>query len=689
MERRKRRKCVMGIVLVCVVLALAAPVCIQAAEPIMRIYSDLSRKERKALLTTTGSVDVNNYSYTFYALNPEPIDIGLPGKYEHEKGNTVYSYSDPKRKATRYFRKLSNQNIQYGGGWYLAYTAEDEDGVYAVASYDGTARNVTVPKVLEGYPVRGIAVTNNRIYRINMQNRVEYIYGCQSAFLRWLVGCDAVKYIGSQAFQNCVSLKKLPMMENLTTIATGAFEGCLSLTDIPLGDNIESISPDAFGWYDVVIGNYDFPGMNDEFSYYDGFLDNDRIYGVTLYARENSPTHWLLNNMYEYHYIEGMETEKVEFFTGHVSYGDLSDFTGVEEEPYKESGWTRVPYYDWTKEDQSAKDNTGNADTGNTGEGTASKPTAGLDDEAKSALDYLLDLFKKGAITFNALLFAMLTMFGVKVPNWVTKSLDQADMKGLAAFTKKCDGMTEAERLDMLNVATGYLGTAIGELEDYLPRGGTQYSLACTALASLIQAVSAAKNGQSLEDAIARFATNFGGTVASDTAIKIATGAIAVPGLKLSPIKGLGTWETVVSIGLGGSQAGDAAGITSNVIHLTDFMYDIVKASKAADTRAATDIIVDNALNKGTYGTNIQTAAQLLDITKNDDWDMVVAGIREMGTRKFLEGICETANHVCLDNNFFGQMRVRAFKNSFEGKVLMKAFNLTIQKLEEKGLLDK
>lgn len=61
------------------------------------------------------------------------------------------------------------------------------------------------------------------------------------------------------------------MMENLTTIATGAFEGCLSLTDIPLGDNIESISPDAFGWYDVVIGNYDFPGMNDEFSYYDGF----------------------------------------------------------------------------------------------------------------------------------------------------------------------------------------------------------------------------------------------------------------------------------------------------------------------------------------------------------------------------------------------------------------------------------
>ena len=188
MERRKRRKCVMGIVLVCVVLALAAPVCIQAAESIMRIYSDLSRKERKALLTTTGSVDVNNYSYTFYALSPEPIDIGLPGKYGDEKGNTVYSYSNPKRKATRYFRNLSEHNIQYGGGWYLAYTGEDEDGVYAVASYDGTARNVTVPKVLEGYPVRGITVTNNRIYRINMQNRVEYIYSCQSAFLRWLVG---------------------------------------------------------------------------------------------------------------------------------------------------------------------------------------------------------------------------------------------------------------------------------------------------------------------------------------------------------------------------------------------------------------------------------------------------------------------------------------------------------------------
>lgn len=676
MERRKRRKCVMGIVLACVALALVAPMCVQAAEPIMRIYSDLSRKERKALLTTTGSMDVNNYSYEFYALNPEPIDIGLPSKHEDEKGNTVYSYSNPKRKATRYFRNLSEHNIRYGGGWYLAYTMEDTDGVYAVASYDGTARNVTVPKVLEGYPVRGIAVTNNRIYRINMQNRVEYIYGCQSAFLRWLVGCDAVKYIGSQAFQNCVSLKKLPVMENLTTIASGAFEGCLSLTDIPLGDNIESISPDAFGWYDVVIGNYDFPGMNYDFSYYDGFLDNDRIYGVTLYARENSPTHWLLDNMYGYHYIEGMETEEVEFFTGHVSYGDLSDFTGVEEEPYKESSWTRVPYYDWTKENQSSKDNTKDTDNGKTGEETVTKPTSGLDDEAKSALDYLLDLFKKGAITFNALLFAMLTMFGVKVPDWVTRSLDQADLKGVADFTKKCEGMSEADRLDMLNTATGYLGTVIGELEDYLPRGGTQYSMACTALASLIQSVSAAKNGMPLEDAIARFATNFGGTVGTDTAIKIATGAMAVPGLKFSPIKGLGTWETVVAIGLGGSQAGDAAGITSNVIHLTDFMYDIVKASKAADTRAATDIIVDNALNKGVYGTNIQTAAQLLDITKNDDWGMVVAGIREMGTRTFLEGICETANEVCIDNNFVG-------------KVLVKAFNFAIQKMEEEGLLDK
>lgn len=119
---------------------------------------------------------------------------------------------------------------------------------------------MTVPLHLDGYQVRGIDISNNRIYRINLQNRVEYIYGCQSAFLRWMVGCDKVKYIGAQEFQNCVSLKKLLMMEKMTAIASGAFEGCLPLTDIPLGDNIESISPDAFGWYDVVNENYDFPG---------------------------------------------------------------------------------------------------------------------------------------------------------------------------------------------------------------------------------------------------------------------------------------------------------------------------------------------------------------------------------------------------------------------------------------------
>lgn len=676
MKRRKLKKCVMGIVLACVVQALAAPVCVQAAEPIMRIYSDLSRKERKALLTTTGSTDVNNYSYTFYALNPEPVDIGLPGRYEDEKGNTVYSYSNPKRKATRYFRKLSNQNIRYGGGWYLAYTEEDEDGVYAVASYDGTARNVTVPLHLDGYQVRGIDISNNRIYRINLQNRVEYIYGCQSAFLRWMVGCDNVKYIGARAFQNCVSLKKLPMMENLTTIASGAFEGCLSLTDIPLGDNIESISPDAFGWYDVVIGNYDFPGMNDEFSYYEGFMDNDRIYGITLYARENSPTHWLLNNMYEYYYVEGMEPEEVEFFTGHVSYGDLSDFTGVEEEPYRESGWTRIPCYDWTKEDTSTKDHAGDMDKENTGSDTITEAASGLGDEEKNILDYLLDLFKKGIITFNTLLFAMMAAYGIWVPKWVRNSLDQAEIKGLEAITRKYAGMSEEERLDALSAATGYLSTTVGMLDDYLPKGGTKYSLACTSLASLIQAISSAKKGVPLEDAVARFATSFGGTVATDTAVGIAAGTIAVPGLKVSPVKGLATWETVVTIALGGSQAGDAAGITSNVIHLTDFMYDIVKASKAPNSRAATDIIVDNALNKGLYGTNIQSAAQLLDITKNDDWGMVTAGIREMGTRKFLEGICETANEVCIDNNFVG-------------KGLVKMFNIAIEKLEEEGLLDK
>ncbi len=676
MKRCKVKKCIMGIVLICMMLTLTAPLCIQAAEPIMRIYSDLSRKERKALLTTTGSTAVNNYSYTYYALNQEPVDIGLPNKYEDEKGNMVYSYANPKRKATRYFRKLSNHNIQYGGGWYVAYTKEDEDGVYAVAGYDGTARNVTVPKRLDGYHVRGIDVSNNRIYRINLQNKVKYIYGCQSAFLRWMTGCDKVTYIGARAFQNCVSLKKLPMMENLTTIATGAFEGCLSLTDIPLGDNIESISPDAFGWYDVVIGNYDFPGVNNEFSYYDGFLDNDRIYGVTLYARENSPTHWLLYNMYEHYYVEGMEAEEVEFFTGHVSYGDLSDFTGVEEEPYRESGWTRIPYYDWTKEDTSSNDHDGGMDRENTGRDTITENVSGLGDEEKSTLDYLLDLFKKGIITFNTLLFIMLAIHGIWVPKWVRDSLNQAEIKGVEAITRKYAGMSEEERLDALSAATGYLSTTVGLLDDYLPKGGTKYSLACTSLASLIQAISSAKKGVPLEDAVARFATNFGGTVATDTAVGIAAGTIAVPGLKVSPVKGLATWETVVTIALGGSQAGDAAGITSNVIHLTDFMYDIVKASKAPNPRAATDIIVDNALNKGLYGTNIQTAAQLLDITKNDDWGMVTAGIREMGTRKFLEGICETANEVCIDNNFVG-------------KVLVKGFNIAIEKLEEEGLLDK
>lgn len=734
--KRKTSRCVISAFLLAGLLAFLIPMGTYADEDdednsfTMWTYSDLSKQERKELLTTTGSSTIMNFSYQFYALNPEAEDIGLPNVRVGADEKEIYSYAKQVRRAKTYFRKLRNLS-DVTQGWYVAYVREDEEGQYAVAGYGGNSRGVHVPAHLDGYEVRGIDITNHHLAKLDLGNHVQYIYGCKSGYLKWLEGCDEVKYIGSRAFENCVSLKKLPLMEKLETISSLAFMGCLSLQEVPLGDEITWITPDAFGWYDVVLGNYDFPGLNDDFTYFEGFMDNDRIYGITLYAKENSPTHWLLDNLYGYHYVEGMTEEEVEFFAGHVSYADMSLFAGVEEEPYVEESWT---YYPWCDFDKGTGTAGGNGDKKQPVAETKPANTAGVDEKQLSGVDYFFDLFQKGMITANVLLAAMFALAGFNVPSWLANDVKNAgmDIAGqIRETTEKYAKLSEPEKIEKLSILNGYLSAIAGFADEkglLTSKLGSSYGTIINMTSALLKGIDLVQKGEPLDQAfskammslrtgkavdaatdalIAKAATSAAAKAAQAeataasaaaeanrlAAIAKATGGAAekaaaeaaasravtaktaaeIAKRNLNPLAPLKYWDVIVMVSLGGSDAADVAGIGSNAEHLVDYLYDLSVAVRAKDSAKAVAELSQKALENGAYGKNIQTLLQLSEFSVFDIDDVCI-GMREMGTRKFLENICQSVNETFVDKNYVGEF-------------FLKGFNSTIQSLAERGYL--
>lgn len=95
------------------------------------------------------------------------------------------------------------------------YTYEINEDKVTVTQYKGTAKNVSVPSVIDGKPV---VVIGREAFRNT---------GVESVILP-----DSVETIGWFAFWGCHRLGKITISSGVKKIDYGAFEGCPSLTII-------------------------------------------------------------------------------------------------------------------------------------------------------------------------------------------------------------------------------------------------------------------------------------------------------------------------------------------------------------------------------------------------------------------------------------------------------------------------
>ncbi|MBR7033581.1 MAG: leucine-rich repeat protein [Clostridia bacterium] len=100
------------------------------------------------------------------------------------------------------------------GDW--EFTLSDDEAI--ITSYSGSSSSVTVPSILNGFPVTGIGDSA--------------FDGC--TFLSSVTIPDSVTNIGCNAFLDCTSLSNVELSEGLERIEGGAFGNCTSLASITI-----------------------------------------------------------------------------------------------------------------------------------------------------------------------------------------------------------------------------------------------------------------------------------------------------------------------------------------------------------------------------------------------------------------------------------------------------------------------
>ena len=110
------------------------------------------------------------------------------------------------------------------------YTYSVSDDRATITKYNGVAENILIPDKLGGYPVVSIgseAFKNNKT--------IKKVY-CS----------ELITTIGSSAFYNCTNLTDIRMSNLFTTIGSFAFYSCSGLTTVTLPDSVTTINGSAF-----------------------------------------------------------------------------------------------------------------------------------------------------------------------------------------------------------------------------------------------------------------------------------------------------------------------------------------------------------------------------------------------------------------------------------------------------------
>ena len=581
-------------------------------------------------------------------------------------------------------RQLPGLRVNYSYNWYrydyskigdwliTDIMAEYETGeLCGIATYIGQGMEIAVPEKVNiplygDVKIIGLDIEDHNLTKVYVNDNVTYIRRLSSVNLEEISGCKNLEYIGKYAFQNNVSLKSLPEMPKLDWIAMGAFEGCISLRDIKLPDNMTFIDFTAFGWYDTVLGNYDI-GMTDQswedFQYLSDLSDNDKILGLTLYAKKGSTTYNLLDTLINKNdaLTPALDDSGKPYFK---SYGDAVSMMSGEVKEFT-SHWNLKSSGDYkgnlASTDKDVDDSTGGR-LGEYGEGEPSwKPK---------------DIVKNGAVT-GGLLLMLTTTVGIA---------------GYEATKKKKSSDARKDRGNIFDDDSEEDYWGISEVYDDLDRADKTkmyfdlLDVFSKQLKKLGKYGEIGKEiidgGKKLQKVLDIYAETGDLTLAFSKVRLTDKLGEKVVGMTTKAVPGIAVWDITTGIFFGNSRTADAVNFGANAEHTVDFVFDMCRAVAGEARKNPTapkgtkypgvfgvDEFCKNVTD-GAYGENLKNIGLTGDLLLSkgsigQTWNGIF-GEDGMGFTGFVDGICQTATEATTDHSLVSGYLLEHFNNKIE-----------------------
>ena len=108
-----------------------------------------------------------------------------------------------------------------------------DDGTAEITGYYGSATELEVPNIIDGYTVLYIG------YRA--------FKSCNS--ITDVIIPNSVTSIGVESFANCANIRNVKIGNSVTSIGYSAFIGCTNLTNVIIPNNVTNICGNALGYY--------------------------------------------------------------------------------------------------------------------------------------------------------------------------------------------------------------------------------------------------------------------------------------------------------------------------------------------------------------------------------------------------------------------------------------------------------
>ena len=508
-------------------------------------------------------------------------------------------------------RQLPGLRVNYSYNWYrydyskigdwliTDIMAEYETGeLCGIATYIGQGMEIAVPEKVNiplygDVKIIGLDIEDHNLKKVYINDNVTCIRRLSSVNLEEISGCKSLEYIEKYAFQNDVSLKTIPEMPKLDWIAMGAFEGCVSLRDIRLPDNMTFIDFTAFGWYDTVLGNYDI-GMTDQswedFQYLSDLSDNDKILGITLYAKKGSTTYKLLDTLINKNdaLTPALDDNGKPYFR---SYGDTVAMMSGEVKEFT-SHWSLKSSGDYkgnlASTDKDVDDSTG----GRLGEYAEGEPSW----SPKKVLE-------QGALTASLLMF-----FGITAGVAHYTGTMQDKKKPIPKIPKTYWGMTAEQWSKMGSDSIDLLSNSFEKM------GG---------VGKVMKGVVAA--GKAFQKYLDVYNETGNADEAWNKAFVSSLSVGTAFGMATDSVPAVGIWDAVSGLAMGTSTAADAVSMGGNAEHLADFFMDYMYSRNKElhlDTSFDPSVVytreeLTQRIADGAYGENIKNFSDAVDLVSS------------------------------------------------------------------------